>query len=159
MRVSKLPATSCVPAEQWTNTPGEVTSQTKSVITIRSSWRRFIVLFKQKIESGSLKNVRMIADLPTKRIQTLSQWRTFLIWWNFISIFLRGFTYEMAAEISWHRYGTKLRHCHPVYRARKCVVTLAFSALTLLVGRQEGHPACKKLSGEVLAWLSVWSWV
>jgi len=30
----------------------------------------------------------------------------------------------------------------------------AFSALTLLVGRQEGHPACKKLSGGVLAWLS-----
>jgi len=29
--------------------------------------------------------------------------------------------------------------------------------LTLLVGRQEGHPACKKLSGGVLAWLSVWS--
>ena len=28
----------------------------------------------------------------------------------------------------------------------------AFSALTLLVGWQEGHPACKKLSGEVLAW-------
>jgi len=33
----------------------------------------------------------------------------------------------------------------------------AFSALTLLVGRQEGHPACKKLSGGVLAWLSAWS--
>jgi len=32
-----------------------------------------------------------------------------------------------------------------------------FSALTLLVGRQEGHPACKKQSGGVLAWLSVWS--
>jgi len=31
----------------------------------------------------------------------------------------------------------------------------AFSALTLLLGQQEGHPACKKLSGEVLAWLSV----
>jgi len=30
-------------------------------------------------------------------------------------------------------------------------------ALTLLVGRQEGHPACKKQSGGVLAWLSVWS--
>jgi len=26
------------------------------------------------------------------------------------------------------------------------------SVLTLLVGRQEGHPACKKLSGGVLAW-------
>ena len=34
---------------------------------------------------------------------------------------------------------------------------IAFSALTLLVGRQEGHPACKKLSSGVLAWLSVWS--
>jgi len=33
----------------------------------------------------------------------------------------------------------------------------AFSALTLLVGRQEGHPACKKRSGGVLVWLSVWS--
>jgi len=33
----------------------------------------------------------------------------------------------------------------------------AFSALTLLVGRQEGHPVCKKLSGEVLEWLSLWS--
>jgi len=30
-------------------------------------------------------------------------------------------------------------------------------SLALLVGRQEGHPACKKLSGGVLAWLSVWS--
>ena len=37
------------------------------------------------------------------------------------------------------------------------VDVLSFSALTLLVGRQEGHPACKKLSGGVLAWLSVWS--
>ena len=35
-----------------------------------------------------------------------------------------------------------------------CHIT-AFSALTLLVGRQEGHPACKKLSGGVLAWLFV----
>ena len=37
------------------------------------------------------------------------------------------------------------------------VFNIAFSALTLLVGWQEGHPACKKLSGGVLAWLSVWS--
>jgi len=34
---------------------------------------------------------------------------------------------------------------------------LFFSALTLLVGRQEGHPVCKKQTGGVLAWLSVWS--
>ena len=30
-------------------------------------------------------------------------------------------------------------------------VLFAFSALMLLVGRQEGHPACKKLSGGVLS--------
>jgi len=35
-------------------------------------------------------------------------------------------------------------------------LVVAFTALTLLVGRQEGHPACKKLSSEVLVWLSVW---
>jgi len=33
----------------------------------------------------------------------------------------------------------------------------AFSALTLLVGRQEEHLARKKLSDVALAWLSVWS--
>jgi len=33
----------------------------------------------------------------------------------------------------------------------------AFSALTLLVGRQEEHPACKTFSGKVMAWLAVWS--
>jgi len=34
------------------------------------------------------------------------------------------------------------------------VICCAFTALTLLVGRQEGHPACKRLSDGVLAWLS-----
>ena len=37
------------------------------------------------------------------------------------------------------------------------IFLFAFGALTLLVGRQEGHPACKKQSGGVLVWLSVWS--
>jgi len=32
---------------------------------------------------------------------------------------------------------------------------IAFSVLTLLLGQQEGHPACKKLSGGMLAWLCV----
>jgi len=34
---------------------------------------------------------------------------------------------------------------------------IAFSALTLLVGRQEEQLACKTLSGGVLVRLSVWS--
>jgi len=49
-------------------------------------------------------NVHMTTDLPTKRIQTLSQWQTFL----------GVFTHKMAAKIKWHRYETKLRHCHPM---------------------------------------------
>jgi len=34
---------------------------------------------------------------------------------------------------------------------------LCLQCFDAVVGRQEGHPACKKLSGGVLAWLSVWS--
>jgi len=41
---------------------------------------------------------------------------------------------------------------HQLTRSR-----FAFSALTLLAGQQEGHPASKKQSGGVLTWLSVWS--
>ena len=26
-----------------------------------------------------------------------------------------SFTHKMATKTSWHRYGTKLRHCHPMY--------------------------------------------
>ena len=50
------------------------------------------------------------------------------------------------------------RFCHLDFREFVVIYGIyAFSALMLLVGRQEGHPACKKVSGEVLAWLSVWS--
>ena len=31
----------------------------------------------------------------------------------------KSFTHKMAAETSWHRYGTKLRHSHPTYTERK----------------------------------------
>ena len=49
-----------------------------------------------------------------------------------------------------------LRHIiSPMLSLRLVSLTpLAFSALTPLAGRQEGVPACKKLSGGMLAWLS-----
>jgi len=37
------------------------------------------------------------------------------------------------------------------------MVVVGFSALMLLVGWQEGHPACKKQRDGVLVGLSVWS--
>jgi len=48
--------------------------------------------------------------------------------------------------------GSRLGNCKLFFGG-----VVAFGALTLLVVRQEGHPACKKLSGGVLAWLYVWS--
>jgi len=51
------------------------------------------------------------------------------------------------------------RQAHVVPRNHYWVpyMWIAFSALTLLVGLQEGHPVCKKLSGGMLVCLSVWS--
>ena len=49
----------------------------------------------------------MITDLQTKRSLFKRYHRE--------KTFLRVFTYEMAAKINWHRYGTKLRHCRPMH--------------------------------------------
>jgi len=50
-------------------------------------------------------------------------------------------------------------HCGTTLCSAECslqsLTLVIFSALTLLVGRQEGHPACKNLSGGVLGWMSV----
>jgi len=43
----------------------------------------------------------------------------------------------------------------PPNQQRQSIEYFYFSCSALLVGRQEGHPAYKKLSGMVLAWLSV----
>ena len=42
---------------------------------------------------------------------------------------------------------------HKIGMPNNAYYCYTFSVLMLLVGRQEGHPACKKLSGGVLAWL------
>jgi len=49
-----------------------------------------------------------------------------------------------------------LPHLNPDWFYLSCT-SFAFSSLTLFVGWLEGHLACKKLSGGVLAWLSDWS--
>jgi len=50
---------------------------------------------------------------------------------------------------------TCLKESHATFNWQLILQQVAFSALTLLVGRQEGHPACKNLHGGALAWLSV----
>jgi len=63
---------------------------------------------------------------------------------------------SMALEMGTHTH-TAWKHIFRCFSSMCAVHQFAFSASTLLVGRQEGHPACKKLSVGVLAWLSVWS--
>jgi len=77
------------------------------------------------------------------------------------------FVYICLREVTW--FDTlvselSVRNCLINHWLFNCLVFVfgtssnsAFSALTLLVGWQEGHAACKKLSSGVLAWLSVWS--
>jgi len=45
----------------------------------------------------------MNSDLSTKRISAIT-----------VTNISRSFTYKMAAKISLHIYGTKLRRCHPI---------------------------------------------
>ena len=59
---------------------------------------------------------------------------------------------NMLFKINRHSGNRSYRSLPPMHS-----VLHSFSALTMLVGRQEGHPACKKLSGKLLAWLSVCS--
>jgi len=47
----------------------------------------------------------MIINLPTS---TYSDIR--------VTNISKSFTHKMAAKTNWHRYGTKLRHCHRLYK-------------------------------------------
>ena len=50
-----------------------------------------------------------------------------------------------------------LANVEPVNQLNLSTSAYVFSALTLFVGCQEEHPACKKLSDELMAWLSICS--
>ena len=50
----------------------------------------------------------------------------------------------MAAKTSWHRYGTKLRHCHPVYS----MFMYAVEQLQPVLSGDRTKPKNKKSRGE-----------
>jgi len=50
---------------------------------------------------------------------------------------------------------TQITHDCISFRYLLTALLVAFGALTLSIGQQEGHPACENRGG-VLAWLSVW---
>ena len=59
----------------------------------------------------------------------------------------------LSRAINWEERFDNLRR-FAWFLSRIMCNSTAFSALTLLVGCQEGHPAHKNLCDEVLAWLS-----
>ena len=84
---------------------------------------------------------------------------------NPVVYFLEGKDFSEQTKLVYSHRKTPQNSC---FSFHFCVVAFAFSAtglgytfsaLMLLVGRQEGHPACKKTEwwGAVLMWLSIWS--
>jgi len=89
-----------------------------------------------------------------------------------VTVPLNGFTYTICVKklnTAWQNQtyinqatDTTTQNKHKAQPRFKCHIKhmprngigFNFSALTLLVGQQEGHPACKKLSGGMLVWLS-----
>ena len=77
------------------------------------------IKFNQLVEENS----RMIINLPTKRDIRVTNMS-------------KSFTYKMAAETSWHRQGTILRHCHPTYTlmvANGCIATCCLLWIALSI--------------------------
>ena len=70
-------------------------------------------------------------------------------WQNFI------FKIQSLGKNSWGKYPYFGRY--PNFRMIRSMTYEVCLQCFDTVGRQEGHPTCKKLSGGVLAWLAVWS--
>ena len=100
------------------------------------------------------------------RMQIFSARTYRVLYW--LTRYASAYSIMVRCRSSRHRYWNKkiclsaFTHCLIMFNCLLYMMALiylacAFSALTLLVGWQEGHLACKKLNGWVLAWLSVCS--
>ena len=67
-----------------------------------NGWR-FTMFFQKKFKQLLFK------------LSTLT-YRKSVFKWQQIANISQSITHKMVAKTSWHRYGTKLRHCHPMYR-------------------------------------------
>jgi len=68
----------------------------------------------------------------------------------------KHFTHKMAAKTSWHRYGTKLRHCHTMYKKIKgrgslySITERRVSELIPVLGSQPAGDVSHKPGGRLL---------
>jgi len=42
-------------------------------------------------------------------------------------------TIKMAAKVNWHRYGTKLRHCHPIDSTKMSSLLLLLIIISVII--------------------------
>ena len=87
-----------------------------------------------------------------------------VIWSRSMTWFYCIWIFSFMQQQPYWRFSTAYLHqcfcfffIQTVIQTAACGVLIAFSGFTLLVGHQEEHPACKKLSDKLLAWLSVCS--
>ena len=128
---------------------------TESIVTLRSPCCGYNLAWCVVLNCEDLWSCSHKTESVSLRICPHDHWlrpttKAYLSALTVASIF-RSFTYKMAAKTGWHRYGTKLRHCHPMYiilpgltarycppyRERKCAVTVG----TVLV-HCTGHFQC-----------------
>ena len=124
--------------------------------------RRYIALCKQKnpIIPESLTDyitgayIEMRKEARNSKDTTFTSARTLLAILRLsTALVISESAYVLQPAKQAQNYQAPATHFTAIVQVR----SIDFSALTLLVGWQEGHPACKKTSGGVLAWLSVWS--
>ena len=111
---------------------------------------------------GGRKGIRPVKKLSGGLLAWLSVWSevqtcTQPSWCHCHSLYLASVKSRLVLPF-WYRLTRAVPDKGPLNVCVCVCISRAFSALTLLAGRQEGHLVCKTLSSGVLAWLSVWSW-
>jgi len=87
-----------------------------------------------KCNSCNCNQIGMVFNSQLLFVRCFSYYVSFLFFFRFLELL------RVGPDLLGENFGIESIFC----RLHVCVE--AFSSLTLLVGRQEGHPACKKLS-------------
>ena len=93
---------------------------TESMVTIRSPCCGYNLAWCVELKGAHFWSCSHKIESVSIRKCPYDHWLTNKAYLSAItatSIF-RSFTYKMAAKTGWHRYGTKLRHCHLMYTLR-----------------------------------------
>jgi len=94
---------------------------TESMVTIQSPFCGYSTTKCVELNGEALSCYSNKTESVSLRKCPYDHWLTDKAYLSAITVrnISRSFTYKMAAEINWHRYGTTLRHWHPMYCIEK----------------------------------------